>query len=133
MDAKRIIEEAAGNSAPVRRYAVADAFEKAAKAVKKALRGDTESVIQEAGGKFEGDGVKASLIERTSSLPDEDGLKALLKAKGLDIDAAFDEVIIFKVNPSKVQRLIDLGHLDAAEVEGLHKRSTAIKVKLLEE
>jgi hypothetical protein len=80
--------------------------------------------------------VRGSTITRVRTVKkfgDEDKLKELLEAKGLEASRVFDEVrVVTKklvVNPSKLAQLVELGHFTKEEMEACHKTSWSLRVK----
>ena len=67
---------------------------------------------------------------RVSAGPNEDGLRTLLETHSISLLECFDEVKTVKLNPSKLQYLIDIGKLQKNEVDGLHDESFALQVKV---
>jgi hypothetical protein len=61
--------------------------------------------------------------------PDQDRLFALLEAKKIRVDLAYDLVQTYTYSNSKVARLIDRGFLTVEEVEALKKTTHALTVK----
>lgn len=70
---------------------------------------------------------------RESPLPNEKDMKELLGEHNIDINKAFSTVKKMKLDASKIQMLVDLGHLRAAEVNALKKITWALRVKESEE
>lgn len=66
---------------------------------------------------------------RKSSLPDEDAVRNMLTARGLAFDAAFSPVTKVVLDASKVEALVSLGKLPAAEIEAARKVTWALRVK----
>jgi len=66
--------------------------------------------------------------ERVAKTPDAEGMKQLLQQNGMEVNDAFDVVKTLALNPSKVDFLVEIGQLDFRQVEGLKRRSTALKV-----
>jgi hypothetical protein len=73
-------------------------------------------------------GTKVVRERKTSTTPDSTKLKMMIKERGISVDAAFDEVTVYELNPSKLQYLIDTGKLDGAEVEQLKSVTPSLKV-----
>jgi hypothetical protein len=65
---------------------------------------------------------------RTSSSPDEKKLTALLEAKGIPLEKAFDKVTVFEPNVSKLNALVATGHLAEDDVKALFKVNYALVV-----
>ena len=73
---------------------------------------------------------------RVAKVPDPEGLKELILAtnqgrnakKKLQLTDAFDEIPQYEINPSKLQKLIDLGKLDEDAVVALYKETFTIRV-----
>ena len=76
------------------------------------------------------DGHKIMNEHRQATEPNGEGIKALLKEKGIDIMLAFDEVPTLALNPSKVKHLVETGQLEKAEVDELRRVTHALKVTL---
>ena len=66
--------------------------------------------------------------KRQEKLPAEVDFRNLLALKNIPFSEAFDEVKYLKMNPSKIEYLVQTGKLQAAEVEELRKISWALKV-----
>ena len=62
-------------------------------------------------------------------LPDEKILKELLKAAKLGVLEAFDEVTVLKMNPTKVDHLVETGRLPEDKIEEAKKVSYRLKFK----
>lgn len=119
----------------VEAYALAHFTEEISKArrenIREALLVDAESRGEEneKGGKRLLVGDYTVLRERrTASAPDEKKLMALLEAKGIATEQAFDRVTTLQANPSKVAELVANGHLTAEEAKGLYKATFALVV-----
>ena len=67
--------------------------------------------------------------EKRMSRPDKSRLLALLGSKGIDALEGCDEVKELKVNPSKVDHLVETGRLGEDEVEELRKVTWALRVR----
>ena len=70
--------------------------------------------------------------KRQEKLPAETDFRLMLATKGIPFTEAFDEVKTLKMNPSKVDFLIETGRLSQVEVDELRKVSWALKVKRAE-
>lgn len=68
--------------------------------------------------------------QRAASQPDAEQLKELLKAEGIAVLEAFDEVKLLQLNPSKLSHLVEIGQLDKAKVEKLRRVTHALKISL---
>jgi hypothetical protein len=73
----------------------------------------------------------ATAVAKNSGVkePNEKGMAELLLRKGISIDKAYDETKKFIYNPSKVEKLIDTGHLKAEEVEDLKRAAHVLVVE----
>lgn len=116
-------------------YKALDAFEKAAKSRKSAIRDFLLPWAASAGSLTEKGhfvatvgGFKVTNEARKSSAPEAEGLKELLSSKGIEYSEVFDEVKTLVYNPSKAKFLVDTGVLAASEIESLHSVSRALKV-----
>jgi hypothetical protein len=116
-------------------YAILNHFEKVIDKRKKLLKphlmsqAETHGDATDKGGTVLAVGEEKVVRERRlSSEPNEEKLKALLETSGIPILDCFDEVKAVKLNPSKLQYLIDIGKLKKDEVEGLRDESFALKV-----
>jgi hypothetical protein len=116
-------------------YAVINHLQKVIGARKKQLKphlmsqAETHGETTDKGGSLLAVGEEKIVRERRlSSEPNEDKLRALLETNGLAILDCFDEVKSVKLNPSKLQYLIDIGKLKKEEVEGLRDEVFALKV-----
>lgn len=67
--------------------------------------------------------------KRESTAPDEEKLRALLETRGVDLDAVFDTIQTYILNPSKLQYIIDTGRIDKNEVVSLKETNWAIKAE----
>ncbi len=65
---------------------------------------------------------------RQDKLPNEDLLKQELILAKIDIKECFDEVKTLKLNPSKLNYLIETGKLSQARIDEMRKKSVAMKV-----
>lgn len=111
---------------------VGDAVEKRKKAIRKVLlaRVETHGSPTEKGGQRVT--VKGSLVlreRRRASQPDDKGLRDLLGSHGIDLAEGFSKTIKVVPDPSKLEALVNLGQLQAASVEKLHKVTWALRVK----
>jgi hypothetical protein len=73
-------------------------------------------------------GFKITREKKTSSSPDPDKLKGLLSEHNLPAKAAFDELTVLEVNPSKIQYLVDTGKLPKDQVDALRSTSFSLRV-----
>lgn len=67
--------------------------------------------------------------KRQNKLPEESDFRLLLLTKGISFTEAFDEVKTLKMNPSKIDYLIQTGRITQAEVDEYRKTTYAMKVK----
>jgi hypothetical protein len=67
--------------------------------------------------------------KRTASAPDEKLVLALLEKAGLPVTAAFDKVSVLQPNPSKINALVETGHLSEEDAAKLYKVTWALVVK----
>jgi len=67
---------------------------------------------------------------RTAKLPDEDVVKACLKEAGLEYEDAFTAQMVWTMDGSKVDFLVQGGKLPAEKIEASKKVTFALKVKL---
>jgi len=118
-------------------YKFVDAVEKAAQARKKELKPTLLAYAQANGEKTEkghyqasADGHKIMNEVRQATEPKMDDFRELLEEKGLKLTTAFNEVKTLVYDPSKVKHLIDVGKLEADEVDELRSTSHALKVTL---
>jgi hypothetical protein len=116
-------------------YAALNHLEKVIGARKKQLKphlmsqAETHGEVTDKGGSLLAVGDEKIVRERRlSSEPNEDKLRALLETNNIGILECFDEVKTVKLNPSKMQYLIDIGKLKKDEVEGLRDEVFALKV-----
>jgi hypothetical protein len=118
-------------------YKVLDTVEKKAKERKSTLRAQLLEWATVHGeltpkghriGKAEGHKIQNE--HRQATEPNAEGIKDLLKDKGVDIMDAFDEVKTLSMNPSKVKHLVEIGVLEQAEVDELRSVTHALKVTL---
>mgnify|MGYP006274436553 CR=1 FL=1 len=119
----------------VEAYAAVHHVEEIAKARREALR-DPLLKDAEKGTATDKGGFKLNVGEhtvlkerRTASAPDEKKLMALLESKGLPVDKCFDKVTILQPNPSKVNALVEMGHLTEEEARDLYKVTYALVVR----
>lgn len=117
-------------------YAVLNHLEKVIGVRKKQLKphlmsqAEIHGEVTDKGGSLLGVGDEKVVRERRlSSEPNEDKLRALLETSSIPILDCFDEVKAVKLNPSKLQYLIDIGKLKKEEVEGLRDEGFALKVE----
>jgi hypothetical protein len=73
-------------------------------------------------------GTSVMAVKGTTKEPTFEKMAELLAAKGLSITAAYDEKVTYAYNPSKVQQLIDTGHLKQKDVEALHPETFSLRV-----
>lgn len=78
--------------------------------------------------RFEHNHTVATVEKRVGKMPDENGLNLLLAKAGISEDEVYDEVKVSQLNPSKVEKLIELGKLKKDEVEALKKTTYALTV-----
>lgn len=83
--------------------------------------------------RFEVNGKVASVEKRVTKMPEEGALNALLVKNGLSLDDVSDTVTEKRINPSKIDYLIELGKLKAADVDALRKVTYALSVDTNEE
>lgn len=74
------------------------------------------------------DGAKVIREKRIAKLPDEAGIKALIREKGLDTRIVFSVVEKVVLDPSKLESAVDTGKLDEEDIAALRKVSYALKV-----
>lgn len=75
------------------------------------------------------DGAEVIRQKRVATLPDQNGIQNLLEARQLPLVNAFDLVQSWVMNPSKLESLINTGHLKRDEVESLKTVTWALQVK----
>jgi hypothetical protein len=116
-------------------YAVAHTTEEVAKTRREAIRevlldaAKTQGTDNEKGGhKLVVEGHTVLRERRVASTPDEKRLLALLEKKGLKVEDAFDRVLVIQPNPSKVNALVDSGHLTEEEAKALYREQFACVV-----
>lgn len=83
--------------------------------------------------RFEVNGKVASVEKRVAKMPEEGALNTLLVKNGLSLDDVSDTVTEKRINPSKIDYLVELGKLKAADVDALKKVSYALSVDPNEE
>lgn len=114
-----------------------DFIEKQVAGRKKALRDFLLGYAEAQGEVNPKSGSKAVKVEGTTVIkerrrdnnPNADGLKGLLADAGIKLDAAFDEVKVLQVNPTKLQFLVETGKLKKDAVEALYGITFALKVQ----
>ena len=112
-------------------YAALRTLEKAIKKKKAELRDQILENLHYRGEKEKEVGsAKVALKTRSSRLPEDKPFRKLLEGKEIDIEKAYDVIETLVLNPSKVEALVDLGHLSEEEVNSLKKTSEAIDVRL---
>lgn len=122
--------------AQVEAYSTAAYVEDAAKSRRDALRdalmkaAQAEGKLNDKGGhRLEVEGHTIRRERRVSSTPDEKSLMSLLEKKSLNIEQAFDKVVVLQPNPSKVNALVESGHLTREEADALYKQTFALVVQ----
>ena len=117
-------------------WTMIERVEKACAARKKELRAALLTRIGKNGSpdkkghvQYSADGIRLVRQKRVSKLPDEKRFKALLSAKRVSHKSVFDPVVEHKLNPSKMQHLIDTGRIKQEEVDRLQKVTYALTVK----
>ena len=78
---------------------------------------------------FEVDGTTLIQERRVEKLPNADAVKEQLREREMDISEAFSEVRTWKLDPSKVQFLVECGKLDGEVLDRTKKVTWAVKVK----
>lgn len=120
----------------VETWAALDALVERLDSARKALREELLQRAQEHGEPTPKGGNRWAVGEsevlrecRRASLPDEDAVRSMLAARGLAFDAAFSPVTKVVLDASKVEALVSLGRLPAAEIEAARKVTWALRVK----
>jgi hypothetical protein len=78
-------------------------------------------------------GTKLGKRKNVGTKPDEEGLKQLLRSKGISLTEGFDEVTVYSYNPSKVDFLVESGKLTRSEVDALRKVTYTIECEASDE
>ena len=119
----------------VEAYAAAHFVEEVAKSRRESVRESLMKVAETTGIDNEKGGQKLTVGDftvlrerRMSSTPDEKKLMTLLEKKGLSVEQAFDKVTVLQPNPSKVNALVESGHLTEDEGKALYKATYALIV-----
>jgi len=117
-------------------WAMIDLLEKVVEERKKNLRESLLVRAKKAGkekenGSFEATmgGVTVINEKRQGKLPDEEVVKACLKEAGLEYEDAFTAQMVWTMDPSKVDFLVQGGKLPAEKIEASKKVTSALKVK----
>jgi hypothetical protein len=71
---------------------------------------------------------KITREKRVASMPDADGLKALLETANIPLDKVFTKVTKTVLDGSKITNLVNLGKLKGEDVERLKKITWALRV-----
>jgi hypothetical protein len=116
-------------------WSIVDLIYNLAKDRRDALRGQLferlpEIAEADAKGSFQADlnGTTVKKTRRVSKLPDETVVKDLLKEKGLEHEDAFSAKTVWTMDPSKVDFLVEGGHLPAEPINASKKVNYALKV-----
>jgi len=117
-------------------YRLVDAVEKLCKARKDKLKprlhqfAETDGKLTEKGGHVLklANGFETQREKRTSSDPDPNGIKNMLKDAGLGVDDAFTTIKVLQLDASKVKFLVESGKFNEDEVKALHNVTYALKV-----
>jgi hypothetical protein len=75
------------------------------------------------------DGTSMQRQEKVASIPDLEGLKALLSSKDIPLEEGFNVEKVYTFNPSKIQFLIDSGKILKTDVDALRKVTYSMIVK----
>jgi len=120
-------------------WATIDLLEKVVKERKEALRQALLKRAQDSGEKNENGSHEAKMgtttvisEKRQANLPDEEVVKAALKKAGLEYEDGFTAQMVWTMDPSKVEFLVQGGKLPAEEIEKIEaskKVTYALKVK----
>lgn len=117
-------------------WAMIDLLEKVVEGRKKDLRESLLARAEKAGTKKENGSFEAAMgavtvinERRQAKLPDEDVVKACLKEAGLEYEDAFTAQMVWTMDPSKVDFLVQGGKLPAEKIEASKKVTLALKVK----
>lgn len=117
-------------------WAMVDLLEKVVEERKKNLREHLLVRANETGkkkenGSFEAEMGPVTVINerRTAKLPDEEVVKTCLKEAGLEYEDAFTAQMVWTMDPSKVEFLVQGGKLPAEKIEASKKVTFALKVK----
>lgn len=78
--------------------------------------------------RFSHSGTVSTVEKRVAKTPDEKELNKLLTANKIDVDSVYDTVQAQQLNLSKVNKLVELGKLKQADVDGLFKVTFALTV-----
>lgn len=135
LDEKAGVEEGTLDSQLVR-FIIVDFLHKRAEKVKKSLRESILKQVAVVGEKTGKGGQTVSIKEavatrqrRESTQPDEDKLHELLEKSGLNMRDACDEFVTLRVNPSKIDYLVQIGKLKKEDVATLYGVSWALSVR----
>lgn len=100
------------------------------------LREGLFEMVQKVGDKMEGGHFQANIEgnevkreRRQGKLPEDKAFRALLKELSIPLTDCYSEETLYKIDPSKINYLIDNGRLPAEKVEELKKVTYALKVK----
>jgi hypothetical protein len=117
-------------------WAMIDLLEKVVEERKKNLRESLLARAEKAGKKKENGSFEAAMggvtvinERRQAKLPDEEVVKACLKEAGLEYEDAFTAQMVWTMDPSKVEFLVQGGKLPAEKIEASKKVTSALKVK----
>lgn len=76
-----------------------------------------------------GDGSKITYTKKYTGY-DDDKIAQILIEKGLDKEVAFDKKVTYVVSASKLENLVDVGHITKETLESLRTYSISITPKL---
>lgn len=117
-------------------WAMIDLLEKVVEERKKNLRESLLARAEKAGKKKENGSFEATMgavtvinERRLAKLPDEEVVKVCLKEAGLEYEDAFTAQMVWTMDPSKVDFLVQGGKLPAEKIEASKKVTSALKVK----
>jgi len=118
-------------------WATVDLMEKVVKERKDQLRESLMNRAKAGGVKRENgtcdmltDGTTVTCERRVATLPDEDVVKACLKEAKLQHEDAFTAQMVWTMDPSKVDFLVNGGMLPAEKIEASKKETFVLKVKV---
>lgn len=117
-------------------WAMIDLMEKVVEERKKNLRLSLLARAEKSGAKKETGSFEAQMggvlvlnERRQGKLPDEDVVKACIKEANLEFEDAFSAQMVWTMDPSKVDFLVQGGKLPADKIEASKKVTFALKVK----